>query len=104
MNKIQPSTSFPSDTVKNPREDCKAITTRSGKMSQSKEGPKEQKPSADIEVEEVIMESSRTLQEPAVAQSGEKNTEDPEEVYIPPPSYRPPLPFPKRALKHNLNH
>ena len=71
MNQSQPSSSFSSDTVKNPREDCKAITTRSGKVTQPKE-TKEQKPSAEIEVEEVILESSGTSQEPAVAQTVEK--------------------------------
>ena len=80
------SSAFPSDTV-NPREDCKAITTRSGKELKAPEPEPVPTPPA------------------AAAQpSDEKEEEEaprPAVRKLPPP-YKPPMPYPQRVRKQKI--
>ena len=89
--KEQVSRSLPSDTEKNPR-DCKAVTTRSGKKSDT---PGITDPT-EVEIEEA---------EPRKEKMVEKAPVRPGSLSFPdnPPKITPPLPYPQRFQKKKLD-
>ena len=87
------SSAFPSDTV-NPREDCKAITLRSGKVTE--EGPK---------VSPRVHKEKDTKQEdglPKVTQVPKPVPTEVEPPYEKPTPYDPPFPYPQRLQKYKM--
>ncbi|XP_057810441.1 uncharacterized protein LOC131024906 [Salvia miltiorrhiza] len=76
---------FPSNTVVNPKEHCKAITIRSGKILEESKIPPEVKNNDE--------NISSKMQ-------GDKENE--KDVYKAPPPYCPPIPFPQRLQKKNV--
>ncbi|XP_010247004.1 PREDICTED: uncharacterized protein LOC104590158 [Nelumbo nucifera] len=89
---VRPQGGLPSNTEKNPREQVKAITLQSGKELRKEEKDDEQvkeEESQNLEAKEGDYESS-------MEKKGSSFTLNLK-------SYKPPLPFPKRFLKANLD-
>ncbi|KAL4315683.1 hypothetical protein AHAS_Ahas15G0209600 [Arachis hypogaea] len=93
----RPSNTFPSDTIPNPKEECKAIHLRSGKTLEddtkvaSKEGTKD---------EENDQKDFKKKEEPQASKKGKQVSEkQPQEQRKEVKPYVPPLPYPQGLHK-----
>ncbi|KAL4365323.1 hypothetical protein AHAS_Ahas07G0094600 [Arachis hypogaea] len=92
----RPTNAFPSDTIPNPKEECKAIQLRSGKTLENdkvdnKEGTKD---------EENDNEDSKKRDEPQTSLKGKQVLEEqPQKLKGEVKPYVPPLPYPQRLHK-----
>ncbi|KAJ9129119.1 hypothetical protein P3X46_034110 [Hevea brasiliensis] len=89
---------LPSQT-ENPREQCHAITLRSGKIVHNEKSEKVEK----RENEEDVEGDEKQESEKESARKGKEEVEEKEEKYIPPEPYKPQLPFPQRFQKAKLD-
>ncbi|KAJ9169520.1 hypothetical protein P3X46_017705 [Hevea brasiliensis] len=81
--------------TENPREQCHAITLRSGKIVHTKKSEKVEKRENEKDVKGDEKQES--------AKKGKEEVEEKEEKYIPPEPYKPQLPFPQRFQKAKLD-
>ncbi|XP_057985271.1 uncharacterized protein LOC131170217 [Hevea brasiliensis] len=82
----------------NPREHCKAVILRSGKIveDEKKDGVEEEKRKKDKDKNESTSNYDEVNEEANRKKEVEKEEE---EKYVPPPPYKPPLPYPERRLE-----
>ena len=106
--KNQQKGNFPSDTEQNPRDHCKAITLRSGKEVESSRKKKEKRKEVETEIEVEIEPKrpvdavpTRCSEIPVRCSEGPKSRG----ISFPknPPIISPPLLFPQRFQKKNLD-
>ncbi|XP_057790883.1 uncharacterized protein LOC131007994 [Salvia miltiorrhiza] len=84
---------FPSNTIVNPKEHCKAIALRSGTTYEEPKMPDEEDRSG------VVVEVGDGNPSKEKGDRGKKK-----EVYVAPPPYCPPIPFPQRHQKKNVEN
>uniref|UniRef100_A0A803Q744 Retrotransposon gag domain-containing protein n=1 Tax=Cannabis sativa TaxID=3483 RepID=A0A803Q744_CANSA len=90
VSALQKNCSFPSNTVVNLKEQCNAISVRSGKVL---DGGVEDK-SIGLEVEDIVEAKQETHEEKPTDKSMKK-----EDL----PMYKPPIPYPQRFMKKKLD-
>ncbi|XP_052118996.1 uncharacterized protein LOC127748476 [Arachis duranensis] len=104
----RPSSSLPSDTIPNPKEECKAIQMRSGKILVKDEGatkkPKENdKKQAEKEEASKEVTAGKQAQEkedqPQILRKGKEAMEEPTKEQRQGVNFTPPLPYPQRFNK-----
>ncbi|GJX68100.1 putative reverse transcriptase domain-containing protein, partial [Tanacetum coccineum] len=103
-NTNQPSTSssLPSNTIPNPRNEAKAITTRSGV---SYDGPPIPPPMVEKESEvtkDTELPSTEDIQPPPIVQEQTKDKESIEEPFFVAKKAKPNLPYPSRLAKEKI--
>ncbi|KAJ9182270.1 hypothetical protein P3X46_006285 [Hevea brasiliensis] len=89
---------LPSQT-ENPREQCHAITLRSGKIVHTEKSEKVEKRENEKDVERDEKQKSQK----GSARKGKEEVGEKEEKYIPLEPYKPQLPFPQRFQKAKLD-
>nr|GEW63188.1 reverse transcriptase domain-containing protein [Tanacetum cinerariifolium] len=100
-NKASSSNSLPSNTIPNPRNEAKAITTRSGI---SYDGPPIPPPAVEKEpkaTKDMELPSTENIQPPSV-QADEKDKEPVDEPFVVPKT-KANLPYPSRLVKEKLH-
>ncbi|MED6128273.1 hypothetical protein PIB30_096085 [Stylosanthes scabra] len=83
----RPQGTLPSNTIKNPRGDVKAITLRSGKELMVPE--KKMNKEGCGEIESLVKKYELPMRR--------NQSKEEESVYVPPQTYDPPLPYPQRV-------
>ncbi|KAJ9186720.1 hypothetical protein P3X46_002263 [Hevea brasiliensis] len=84
----------------NPREQCQAITLRSGKVVNNEKSENSEKRENEKETDESEKQESEKQES---AEKCKEKIEEKEENYIPPEPYKPQLPFPQRFQKAKLD-
>ncbi|KAL4287426.1 hypothetical protein AHAS_Ahas19G0185000 [Arachis hypogaea] len=88
-----PTNAFPSDTIPNPKEECKAIQIRSGKTLEDDTKAASKEPT---ETEKNDQEDSKKKEEPQALKKGKQALEEqPQEQRKEVKAYIPPLPYPQ---------
>ncbi|GKG16523.1 hypothetical protein Tco_0361480, partial [Tanacetum coccineum] len=101
-NSNQPSSSLPSNTIPNPRNEAKAITTHSGV---SYDGPPIPPPVVEKESEvtkDTELPSTKDIQQPPFVQEQTKDKEPIEEPSFVNNKAKPNLPYPSRLNKQKI--
>ncbi|GJX25289.1 reverse transcriptase domain-containing protein [Tanacetum coccineum] len=101
-NQASSSSTLPSNTIPNPRNEAKAITTRSGV---SYDGPPIPPPVVEKESEvtkDTELPSTKDIQPPPLVQEQTKDKEPIEESYVVANKAKPNLPYPSRLNKQKI--